>query len=99
MLIWKSWIEAVLPLREAFSREKTFLWFVIILIAFSTRSDLAGVTSFVRALGLLPQAYPLILHNFHSSGVDLVQLRLQWGQRCFQIFSTFLVKFNERVVQ
>jgi len=98
MLLWKSWIEAVLPLRKAFTREKTFLWFVVILIAFSTRSDLAGVTSFVRALGLLPQAYPLILHNFHSSGVNLNQLRFLWGQRCFQLFSTFLVKFNERVV-
>jgi len=98
MQLWTSWIGAVMPLRPAFSRERTFLWFVTILIAFSIRSDAVGVTSFVRALDLIPQAYPLLLNAIHSSAVQLIQLRFQWAHHCLQLFAPFLVKFNGRIV-
>jgi hypothetical protein len=98
MQLWTSWIDAVMPLRSAFSRERTFLWFVTILIAFSIRSDAVGVTSFVRALDLMPQAYPLLLNTIHSSAIRLVQLRRQWAHHCLRLFAPFLVKFNGRIV-
>jgi hypothetical protein len=98
MQLWDGWLDAVMPLRSAFSRERTFLWFITILIAFSVRSDLVGVTSFIRALSLFPLAYPLLLNNFHSSAVKLSQLRSLWSEHCLKIFSPFLVKINGRII-
>jgi hypothetical protein len=98
MQLWTAWVDAVLPMRKAFSRERTFLWFLTILIAFSIRSDLIGVTSFVRALSLFPQTYPLLLNTLHSSANRLSQLRFIWTHHCLKIFSPFLVQFNNRIV-
>jgi len=98
MQLWATWITAVMPLRSAFSRERTFLWFITILIAFTIRSDAAGITSFVRALDLVPQTYPLLLNAIHSSAVQLIQLRSQWSHHCLKLFAPFLVKFNGRIV-
>jgi hypothetical protein len=59
-----------IPSNPAFSRTKTFLWFVLVLIAFSVRHDLLGVTSLVRALCLDASNYENILHFFHSDAVN-----------------------------
>ena len=52
MALWKVWFDHVGKLRDAFSRDRTFLWFVLALVACTVRPDIAGVTSFVRACWL-----------------------------------------------
>ena len=49
MLLWIHWFNAVAALRPACARQRTFLWFLVVLVAMSVRTDSAGVTSFVRA--------------------------------------------------
>jgi hypothetical protein len=78
MDLWIAWYHCVKSLRPACRRRRTFLWMVVALIGLSIRADLAGVTSFVRALGLCPGAYPLLLHFFHSSALDLAALTSLW---------------------
>lgn len=97
-MLWQTWTNAIQSLRPAFSRNQTFLWFTTILIAFTIREDMNGVTSFVRCLDFLPNTYPLILNFFHSSGIQLSQLRSLWTQQCLKLFADSLVKFNGRVV-
>jgi hypothetical protein len=53
MTLWMVWMEAVRALRPACSRTRTFLWMVLTLISLCCRADLAGVTSYVRVLGLM----------------------------------------------
>ena len=55
--MWANWMAAVLRLRPAFKRLRTFQWFVIILAAMSVRKDLMGVTSFVRSINISPCFY------------------------------------------
>lgn len=78
MSLWISWYELVAALRPAFSRHRTFLWFLTVLAAFSLRPDLRGVSSFVRALGLNELSYDSLLHFFHSSGIDIDKLSRLW---------------------
>jgi hypothetical protein len=82
MRLWKMWFEAVESLRPACARGRTYAWMVVILIGLSIRADLAGVTSFVRVLGLLPQCYPRLLHLFHSSALKLDRLTELWVRWC-----------------
>lgn len=76
MRLWAEWYRCVRQLRTACSRSRTFLWLVMVLVALSTRLDLAGVTSFVRTLGLHPAAYRRLLHLFHTTAVNLTRVRL-----------------------
>jgi hypothetical protein len=64
---------------------------VVVLIGLCTRADLAGVTSFVRSLGLCPEAYPLLLHFFHSSALDLGLLTSLWVRLARTLFVPFEV--------
>ena len=80
MEIWKQWWKFVKPLRNACSRERTFFWLVVVLIGFSVRTDLFGVSSFIRVLGLTSQCYDHLLDFFHGSGVDLMKLTTAWVQ-------------------
>jgi len=50
----------------------------LVLTGLSVRAELAGVTSFVRALGLSPATYRNLLHLFHSPGLDLDRLTAAW---------------------
>lgn len=97
-MIWMSWIGIVWQLRPAFSREKTFLWAVVILAAFCTRSDLAGVTSFVRGHWLTENCYHRLREHFHSKAVKLVHLCRLWVTICLKIFADRLVKINGRYI-
>jgi hypothetical protein len=78
MDLWISWWNVVSLLRPAFSRGRTFLWFVLVLIAFAVRKDLLGVSSFVRALGLTGSCYDRLLHFFHSDAVKIDHLTQLW---------------------
>ncbi len=86
MLLWNEWFQVVLALRAACSRERTFLWMTVTLIGFSVRSELAGVTSFVRALGLHESSYPRLLHLFHSPALDLDRLTASWVRLAHTLF-------------
>src|SRR6476469_3488439 len=52
MSLWMPWWNAIWRLRPAFSRLRTFLWFVTAVAGFTVRTELLGVTSLVRALKL-----------------------------------------------
>jgi len=82
MMLWKMWFEAVASLRPACARAQTYAWMVVILIGLSIRADLAGVTSIVRVLGLLPRRYSRLLHLFHSTALELDQLTELWVRWC-----------------
>lgn len=86
MTLWTVWLSIVVRLRPAFSRERTFLWFVIVLSAISIRTDLVGVTSFVRSHCLEEYCYNAFRRMFHSSAVRLEDLRRLWTQIAFEIF-------------
>ena len=65
--LWSAWWGIVSQLRPAFARFSTFLWFAVALAATCTRSDLRGVSSFVRTLGLRERCYGRLLDMFHST--------------------------------
>jgi len=51
-MLWRHWWNVVRQLRGACARERTFLWMVLCLAGMTVRTDLMGVTSLVRGLGL-----------------------------------------------
>ncbi len=85
-MLWKMWFEAVAQLRPACSRQRTFYWMVLCLIGLCIRTDLAGVTSFVRVLGLEPALYKRLLHLFHSPAIKLDKLTKIWARWCADSF-------------
>ncbi|MFT5404500.1 MAG: hypothetical protein ACI9DF_003343 [Verrucomicrobiales bacterium] len=91
MTLWNSWYELTSTLRPAFSRYRTFLWFLTVLAAFSLRPDLRGVTSFVRGLGLNKVSYDSLLHFFHSTGIDLDMLSRLWLLTVLRYFPVHLI--------
>jgi hypothetical protein len=96
MKLWIQWWKIVKQLRPCFSREQTFLWFALVLIGFSTRSDLAGVTSIVRALGLDAFYYDRLLDFFHSAGINLDLLSQLWVKIILKLNLTH--KVNGRII-
>ncbi len=77
-MLWKHWWKLVGELRSACARTRTFLWMAVCLAGMTTRKDLMGVTSIVRALGLAPACYDRLLDFFHSSALDLNKLTRLW---------------------
>ena len=65
-------------MRPAFSRQVTYLWFIIVLVGILVRNDTLGVSSIIRALALAPEGYTGLLHFFHSSAWDLEGLMALW---------------------
>ena len=83
MRIWTEWWSWVEPLRAACSRSRSFLWLLAALAGISIRSDLLGVTSIVRALGLGGHCYDRLLDFFHSKAVDPDALCQCWVKTVF----------------
>lgn len=75
MLYLESQLRA---LRPAFTRQATFVWFVVAFAGVVTRHDVYGVSSIVRALSLAPVYYPALLHFFHSSAWTTEGLFRHW---------------------
>jgi hypothetical protein len=98
MALWNTLWNILSQLRPAFSRERTFLWFALIIAGITTRNDLAGVSSIIRALGLLPCFYYNLLALFHSSAVKLPKLTSLWQQVVRKSLAPFLYKTNGRIV-
>jgi DDE superfamily endonuclease len=91
MDLWISWWNITRLLRPAFSRARTFLWFLLVLAAFAVRNDLLGVTSFVRALGLSEHCYERLLHFFHSDAVKTERLAELWFNIVIKHFPVYMV--------
>ena len=70
-MLWKHWCKLVCQLRAACARTRTFPWMAVCLAGMTTRKDLMGVTSMVRALGLLPACHDRLLDFFHGPALDL----------------------------
>jgi hypothetical protein len=63
-MLWNHWWTLVCQLRSACARNRTFLWMALCLAGMTTRKELLGVTSTVRALGLEPACYDRLLDFF-----------------------------------
>jgi len=87
MRLWLEWGRCAYLLRGACRRKRTFLWMMVVLIAWAARPDLLGVTSFVRASFLAPSTYHLLLNFFHSSALDLPSLLKLWVRFVLTTFS------------
>lgn len=83
-MLWKHWWALTRQLRIACARKRTFLWMVLCLAGMTVRKDLMGVTSIVRALGLLPACYDRILDFFHSPALNLEKLTHVWRDLVFK---------------
>jgi hypothetical protein len=85
MSFWFHWWSVVSQLRSACSRRRTFFWLVLVLAALCTRGDLAGVTSFVRALGLRGRCYACLLDFFHSAAFCPDRLARVWTRLVLKV--------------
>ncbi len=83
-MLWKVWWEMVCELRPACARTRTFLWMGVSLAGIAIRRDLAGVTSIVRILGLLPESYDRLLDFFHGPALCLDKLTRLWCTLVFR---------------
>ena len=72
-MLWNDWWYLVCDLRSACARTRTFLWMALCLAGMTTRKDLLGVTSIVRALGLEPACYDRLLGLLPQFGLGLNQ--------------------------
>ena len=84
-MLWNHWWTLVCQLRAACSRNRTFLWMALCLAGMTTRKELLGVTSTVRALGLEPACYDRLLDFFHSPALDLSKLTRIWCALVFRL--------------
>src|ERR1700720_3957800 len=73
--LWRLWGNAILLLRPAFSRLRTFMWFATIVAGLTVRVELLGVTSIVRALNLRPSLYTKLLKNFTAAPSSWIGFR------------------------
>jgi hypothetical protein len=96
-MLWNDWWNLVCELRPACARTRTFLWMSLCLAGFSTRKDLLGVTSIVRALGLEPACYDRLLDFFHSPALDLNKLTRAWCALLFR-FNSGILRVNLKPV-
>jgi hypothetical protein len=91
MELWRQWLALVNQLDGAFSRRKTFFWFVIVLIGFTIKFDAMGVTSLARGVGLLPSCYTSMLNFFVSTAVNPKMLTSLWVGIVFKYFKGIVI--------
>ena len=97
MQLWICWWDALRLLRPGCTRLRTFLWFATCVAGLTVRTDLLGVTSIVRALGLHERFYDNLLDHFHSTGVLLDELSALWAQVVLRLFPDPL-RVNGRLI-
>lgn len=86
MSLWIAWSKAIQLLRPAFSRTCTFLWFAAAVAGLTVRTELLGVTSIVRALGLHARYYSALVEHFHTGAVKLDRLSALWMRVVLALF-------------
>ena len=97
MQLWIHWWDAIWLLRPGCTHLRTFLWFATCVAGLTVRTDLLGVTSIVRALGLHGRFYGNLLDNFHSTGISLDKMSALWAQGVLKLFPGVL-RVNGRLV-
>jgi len=96
-MLWNHWWTLVCQLRSTCARNRTFLWMALCLAGMTTRKELLGVTSTVRALGLEPACYDRLLDFFHSPALDLSKLTRIWCALVFRL-NPGILRVNGRAV-
>lgn len=91
LILWREWSQAFFGLRQAFSRQSTFLWAIIYCAGLAVRVNNRGVSSIVDALGLKSCAYDSLLRLCHSTAIDLDKLLACWVRLSFQLFRPICV--------
>ncbi len=91
MVLWWEWVRCVEELRPACARRSTFWWMVLVLAGLSIRADLAGVSSFVRVLGLQERCYRRLLYLCHTRALALEPLRACWTGLVLKLFTPLRV--------
>ena len=97
MQLWRLWWDAIGLLRPGCTRLRTFVWFCVVVAGLTIRTELMGVTSLVRALGLHQRFYDNLLDNFHSTGIKLDTMTALWAQVVLKLFPGIL-RVNGRLV-
>ena len=97
MPLWIHWWNAIWLLRPGCSRLRTFLWFAVCVAGLTVRTDLLGVTSIVRALGLHGRCYHRLLDHFHGTGIRLDKMSALWTQVVLRLFPDPL-RVNDRLI-
>lgn len=95
-MLWWQWCKLASQLRGACARSRSFFWMTICLAGMTIRVDLMGVTSIVRAMGLLPDCYDRILDFMHSPALNINKLARIWRALVFK--QAGIVRFNGRAV-
>lgn len=83
-------------MRPAFSRARTFRWFMVVFVGFVLRTDTLGVSSVMRALFLAASGYPCLLHFFHSTAWEADSLMQCWWR--WVLGEGVAQRVNERLV-
>ncbi len=96
-MLWIYWWDAIIYLRPACARTRTFMWFAVCVAGLTVRTERMGVTSIVRALGLQGRFYDNLLDNFHNTGIKLDSMTVLWSQLVLRLFPG-LVRVNGRLV-
>ena len=79
--VWECINDILYDFRPCFSKERTFLWFVIAVVGFMLRSDHLGVSSVIRELGINSnKQYECLLHFFRSKAWELEDLIKKWAE-------------------
>ena len=91
MVLWWEWLQCVQALRPACGRRSTFLWMIVALAGLSMRSEVAGVSSFIRVLGLKAHCYRRLLYLCHSPALALVPLLTCWTRLVLKLFTPLRV--------
>lgn len=97
MNLWLQWWNVVRELRPACARTRSFHWLAAALAGLCIRSDLLGVTSVVRALGLREGCYDRLLDFFHSPAVNIDRLAKIWTRLVLRFFPD-IPKINGRAI-
>jgi hypothetical protein len=91
------WWSVIWQLRPACARTSSLLWFAVCVAGLSIRTDLLGVTSIVRALGLEEICYDRLRQALHGQGIKLEKMTRLWAQVVLRVFPGIL-KLNGRIV-
>ena len=69
---------ALLSFKGCFTRSAAFRWFVSLVVGMMIREDKLGVTSVIRALGLMPK-YEALIGYFRSDSWNLRSMENSWA--------------------
>jgi len=96
MQLWLHWLSFIYELRSGCSRLRAFFWFMTCVAGLTIRTELFGVSSIIRALGLDKKYYERLLAAFHSSSICLDKLAKLWPKVVLRLFMP--VMENGRIV-